>query len=57
MQLIGLNVNINPENTSIHNINFKITKSGDYYFYILLNEMLVKNNPIRLSISKGNSEL
>ena len=57
MQLIGLNVNINTENTSIHNINFSVTKSGDYYFYILLNEILIKNNPIRISISKGNNEL
>lgn len=38
MQLIGLNVNIDKENTSINNISFKIAKSGEYYLYLLLNE-------------------
>ena len=37
LKLIGLNININLGTPSIHNINFSINKSEEYYLYILLN--------------------
>lgn len=39
---------------SIHLVNIKIVKKGSYYMYLLLNECVVQNCPIKLNLIESN---